>query len=50
MGGWVVKERNVVSADGVPLHVLDVGGSGQPIVLLHGGGRSVADWTDEPHG
>ena len=39
-------ERIVVTADGVPLHVLDAEGRGQPIVLLHGGGRSVADWTD----
>ncbi|MFD9957631.1 alpha/beta fold hydrolase [Amycolatopsis sp. NPDC058986] len=30
----------------VPLHVVDHGGTGRPIVLLHGGDRSSADWTE----
>jgi pimeloyl-ACP methyl ester carboxylesterase len=38
-------ETTVVTTDGVPLHVRSSGG-GRPVVLLHGGGRSVADWDD----
>ncbi|MFE0022305.1 alpha/beta fold hydrolase [Amycolatopsis sp. NPDC059021] len=30
----------------VPLHVIDHGGTGRPIVLLHGGDRSSEDWTE----
>jgi pimeloyl-ACP methyl ester carboxylesterase len=39
-------ETTVVTADGVPLHVRSSGDGGRPVVLLHGGGRSVADWED----
>ena len=40
----------VPTADGVPLHVRGdgsrLGRDGRAVVLLHGGGRSVADWDD----
>ena len=37
-------ETTVVAPDGVPLHVRSSGAGGRPVVLLHGGGRSVGDW------
>jgi pimeloyl-ACP methyl ester carboxylesterase len=42
----VLVEHTVTAPDGVPLHVLAGDASGQPVLLLHGGGRSVADWVD----
>jgi pimeloyl-ACP methyl ester carboxylesterase len=38
-----VRMARIESA-GVPLHVADSGGGGQPVILLHGGGRSLGDW------
>ncbi|GAA4545963.1 alpha/beta fold hydrolase [Amycolatopsis samaneae] len=37
--------RTVTNGE-VPLHVVDHGGDGQAIVLLHGGDRSSDDWTE----
>jgi pimeloyl-ACP methyl ester carboxylesterase len=39
-------QETTVPSDGVALHVLDRGGRGQPVVLLHGGGRDLHDWDD----
>jgi pimeloyl-ACP methyl ester carboxylesterase len=36
--------EHVVSSGGVDIAVRDHGGSGRPVVLLHGGGRSMDDW------
>ena len=38
-----MRDTTVDSGD-VGLHVLDSGGHGQAVVLLHGGGRDVHDW------
>ncbi len=35
---------SITSSTGVPIAVRDFGGSGLPIVLIHGLGRSLADW------
>lgn len=38
-----MTERTIRSGT-VPVHVVDYGGAGQAVVLLHGGGRSSSDW------
>ena len=40
-----MRQTTVGSGD-VGLHVVDSGGDGQAVVLLHGGGRDVHDWDD----
>jgi pimeloyl-ACP methyl ester carboxylesterase len=40
-----VAERTVQCGP-VPVHVVDYGGAGRAVVLLHGGGRSSSDWGD----
>jgi 3-oxoadipate enol-lactonase len=37
----------LVSIRGVRLNVIDTGGAGRPVVLLHGIGGSVADWAPQ---
>src|SRR5215471_2515385 len=39
-----MRDLTVVSED-VPLAVRDFGGGGQPVVLLHGLGRTLVDWS-----
>src|SRR5215467_13480790 len=39
-----MRDLTVVS-QGVPLAVRDFGGVGHPVVLLHGLGRSLVDWS-----
>jgi pimeloyl-ACP methyl ester carboxylesterase len=41
----VVPKSEFVSANGIRLHYLDWGGSGQPVVLIHATGLVAAVWT-----
>src|SRR5437667_2921321 len=39
-----MRDLTVVS-EGVPLAARDFGGAGQPVILLHGLGRTLVDWS-----
>ncbi|MDN3351574.1 alpha/beta hydrolase [Actinomadura sp. DC4] len=36
--------NGIVSANGIDIAISDHGGDGRPVVLLHGGGRTMDDW------